>query len=263
MEEESNIRKAQPKQGLETGSLEGAKGGLSPKQTVARAYEADLAGNNGPEARFDALTELIGTKIKEANNAMVFSSPGGTQIFGRDGKFSITQTGRRGGRSLRREVPVVKSNLGPWALIPSGDPGEFVVNVGSVLKSGDSVSQVLTCSNPSETYSVEADQIFAVKITSEEPTSYEVVLLNAWPEADGYQVSYTGSMGGEDFAFVERHYPLWQFVATATATSIPLGEGLHGEQLCFNHLQIQYGIYRTPDGEFVQLPGFAISHRAL
>jgi hypothetical protein len=65
-----------------------------------------------------------------------------------------------------------------------------------------------------------------------------------------------------DFVFTARHFPLWKFIPTATDSSLRVSESIHAEQLCFNHLEIQYGIYRTPDGEFVQLPGFSTSHKA-
>jgi len=176
MDDEPDIPMAEPKQGLETGSLEGAKGGLSAKQKVARAYEKDLAGDNGPDARFDAMSELIGTKIREAVNALSFASPGGTSIFGRDGKFSIAQTGRRGGSNLRRATPADKSGIGPWDILGIDAAAEEVVlNPGTILTGSDRINDVLTCANPTDALAAAVGGYLAIKITSTAPTSFELV----------------------------------------------------------------------------------------
>jgi hypothetical protein len=151
----------------------------------------------------------------------------------------------------------------PWKMtVINAEAGEVKLEPGTILKGSDSITEKLTITNPTATLTVEADGFIALKINSEAPTTCELVALEEWPEDDGYQVTYTGTMGGDDFTFVERHYPLWKIIAESTPTSTPIGSELHAEQLCFDHLQLQYGIYRTPDGEFVQLPGFAASHRA-
>jgi len=261
MDEESNIKRAQPKQGLQTGGLEGAKGGLSAKQQIARNYEDALSGAKGPDARFDAIESLAQAHVQEAINNITFSSPGGTQIFGLNGRFAITSTGRRGRGGARREDATVPTPLTPWALASvDADTPAVVLNPGTILKGSDQIDAVLTCSNPTAALTVGVDRYLAVKITSEAPTSFELVSLASWPEADGYQVSYTGTIGDGDFVFTARHYPLWTFVAVATSETVPIADGVHGKQLCFSPLELQYGIYRTPDGEFPYLPEFSVSH---
>lgn len=256
------IEDATPKEGLETGSLEGASG-LSTRDRVARNYFDDLTGKNGERALFDTFGELAEVHFREKLGGLTFSSGDGTQIFGTGRHFAIqTPQGKKRKRGEEGSV-TQKGPAAPWSLLVSGDPGEFTVNVGTILQSGDSISQTISCTNPSEVYEGEPGQILAIKITAEVPVSYTIVLLDDWPEDDGYQVTYTGTMAGSDFTFVERHYPLWVLVDEATATSTPIGPGVHGEQICFNHLQIQYGIYRTPDDEFVQLPGFTFAHQAV
>ena len=150
-----------------------------------------------------------------------------------------------------------------WPLtVVDGEALEVSIEVGTILKGSDSISEKLTISNPDEVFVADVGGYIALKITEEVPTTCELVFLPEWPEESGYQVTYEGTIAEENFAFVERHFPLWKFVADATGSSTSVAEGVHAEQLCFNHLAIQYGIYRTPDGEFVQLPGFTISHKA-
>ena len=264
MDEESNIKRAQPKQGLQTGGLEGAKGGLSAKQQIARNYEDALSGAKGPDARFDAIESLVQSRVQEAINNITFSSPGGTQIFGLNGRFAITSTGRRGRGGARREDATVPTPLTPWAFasIDAGTPA-VVLNPGTILKGSDQIDAVLTCSNPTASLTVGVDRYLAIKITAEEPTSFELVSLSSWPETDGYQVSFTGTVGAGTFVFTSRHYPLWTFVGTATSETIPITSGIHALRLAPRaSLQIQYGPYRTPAGEYPHLPEFVASHHA-
>jgi hypothetical protein len=150
-----------------------------------------------------------------------------------------------------------------WPLtVVDGEAAEVSIGVGTILKGADSITQKLTISNPTEVFTVSSGGYIALKIASEVPTSCQLVFLAEWPEESGYQVTYTGTMTDGDFVFTARHFPLWKFIPTATDSSLRVSESIHAEQLCFNHLEIQYGIYRTPDGEFVQLPGFSTSHKA-
>jgi hypothetical protein len=195
---------------------------------------------------------------KALNLVVEYSKRHGVNPAGRAG-WSQTADGWMPPRIAASEITASLA----WTLnVIDGTAGDVKLDVGTILKGSDSITQKLTITNPTATLSVEADGFIAIKITSETPTSCELVALDEWPEDEGYQVTYTGTLGDDDFEFVERHYPLWKFVSAPTATSIPVGPDLHAEQLCFNHLQLQYGIYRTPDGEFVQLPGFTTSHRA-
>jgi len=150
-----------------------------------------------------------------------------------------------------------------WPLtVVDREAAEVSIEVGTVLQSSDSITLTLTISNPDEIFTVAADGYIALKIDEEDPTACELVFLPQWPEDLGYQVTYNGTIEGEDFEFIERHFPLWKFVSESSDSSTLISEGIYAEQLCFNHLAIQYGIYRTPNGEFVQLPGFVIAQKA-
>lgn len=150
-----------------------------------------------------------------------------------------------------------------WPLtVVDGEAAEVSIGVGTILKGADSISEKLTISNPDEVFVVDVGGYIALKIAQEVPTSCELVFLTEWPEESGYQVTYTGTMTDGDFVFTARHFPLWKFIPAATDSSLRVSEGIHAEQLCFNHLEIQYGVYRTPIGEYIVLPEFKISNKA-
>ena len=254
------IRKAQPKEGLETGGL--ISGSEAARARIAAEYEPDLSGANGPTARFDTLRELINTEIGAAQNEMTFASGDGSQIFGRDGKIAVhgptTKKLRATEESSRAKTPYV-----PWRLLPGSSAGEVVVDVGTILQGSDSISAQLTCSNPTDEFSPGDGDYLAIKIEDLAPTTYELVLLSSWPEASGMQVSFTGTLAAGTFAFTARHYPLWVFTSTSSdQIDYVVGAGLYGVQLTKSNLQIVQGHYRTPDGEFPQLPEFSYAHRA-
>ena len=125
---ESKIRKAQPKQGLETNSLEGARGGLETNSLegargglgpakpvgaaatdpakaneeaelqVANAFAPDLSGSNGALAQFRAVREIASTVSKGHFRSMVVSSANGAAFSGSFPFFSLNggSSGRRG-----------------------------------------------------------------------------------------------------------------------------------------------------------------------
>lgn len=254
------IRNAQPKLGLETGGLE--TGDLSARDRIAAEYEADLSGANGPTARFDTLRELITTEIGAAQNETTFSSGDGTQAFGWGGRLAlISPTPKRvkaGTEATGTRAPFV-----PWRLRAGVSAGSVLVDEGTILQGSDSISAVLTCSNPTDAFSPGNGDYLAIKITDLAPTTYELVLLSSWPEASGMQVSFTGTMAAGTFAFTARHYPLWMFTTTLSdEVDFSVSSGLYGVQLTKSHLQITQGHYRTPAGEFPQLPEFSYAHRA-
>lgn len=211
---------------------------LNPKtlQDLARAMARNRPSWKRPEERTDASAD---------------SASGGTI--------------REGGKASPQYAKPTRRSTFPWDLKPSETSGQFTVAVGTILKGDDSVEQVLTCTNPTDTFTAAADKILAIKIEEIEPTEYTLVLLDEWPEADGYAVTYSGTVEGEDFEFTARHFPLWQIVATPSAEAdLKLGEDLYGLPLCDRkNLQIVQSIYRTPDEEFVQLPSFRNAPRAL
>lgn len=153
----------------------------------------------------------------------------------------------------------------PWTLEAGENPGEWKVTLGTILQGDDSVSGVLTCSNPSHSLTLVDGSIVAIKIESEDPTDYSIVELPSWPESGGAAVTFTGTVADGDFVMESRHYPLWQVTSTLpTAPHRSIGDSLFAVRIApLENLAIVKRLYRTPAGELVTLPSFAVSHRAI
>lgn len=105
-----------------------------PKADVARAYEPALSGSLGSEARFDALQELIGIQIAEAQDSMIFSSSGGTKISGFGGMFTVEGAEPARSRGVI-EDPLEDSVLSPWQIVFDGDREEYRIVPGKIFYS--------------------------------------------------------------------------------------------------------------------------------
>jgi len=152
-----------------------------------------------------------------------------------------------------------------WDLIAGVEPETWKVRVGTILRGDDSVSDALTCSNPTAEFTLIEGDIVAIKIESEDPTTFSIVTVNSWPEASGAAISYTGTVADGDFAMTERHYPLWQVkVSPVSEPSVAVGEDIVAVRIApRENLAIVKRLYRTDTGELVTLPSFAVSHRAI
>jgi len=237
MEEESNIRKAQPKEGLQTGSLEGsegglqtgslegAEGGLSAKQQVAQQYEPALSGSKGPDARFDAIQELIDIRVREANNSLTFSSPSGTQIFGLNGKYSITGTVRR---TKKQYVAPVKasSNARLWDIdIVDADAGTVRIGVPGSVRITDDVDStgLIEIRNINSVFSISVGRYIVLEwdATSSPPVC-TLKALSTWSD---FPFPYTTAPSGEHKIFQKGYTPLW--VARASSAFPVIIDGIH------------------------------------
>jgi len=156
------------------------------------------------------------------------------------------------------------ANHGAWHITSTGD-GSFTISVGTILKGDDSVSAVVTCTNPNDEFTGAPGKYLAIKIELKQPASYTLVLLNEWPEDAGAPVTYDGTVATADFEFIARYYPLWQFAASSSEPdTVSLGADLVAIRIApRENLVIQDSLYKTPDGEIVPLPRFGISHRAI
>lgn len=241
-DEPSNIRPAQPKSGLETGPLEGAKGGLSTKQRVAEAYEGDLSGANGPEKRFDTLNELIELSIQRAMNKMTFTSPGGVQIFGRGGRFAIVPGDAGAGETRRREVRE-KSSVGLWDLdVVDAEAGTVKILRPGIVKRTNALdaSGVLSIDAIGDTFTAEAGKILVLEV---EPNfNITAVMKSAgwdgWPYP--YEVEVT-SPGGL-WKWTKYYYPLWDFRSSESSEpgAIKINDSLWAEKRGFStHLKLE------------------------
>ncbi len=163
----------------------------------------------------------------------------------------------------------------PWSLtvVPPAQDNLFSILRGTILINPSSVfsqfagaePNTLTCSNEDFEFTPAAGLFIAIKLESLNPTTYELVELNTWPEEDGFTMTYTGTPGEEGFEFVAKHYPLWYFIDTKPDQSwTGFGESIFGKQVCppFNFKMVDT-LYKTKDGEYLVAPDFDIAHIAL
>ena len=126
--EASSIKKAQPKQGLELGSLQTGTLQTGSLQTgslqrpderslvaepdaselaerqIAANYSEDLSGTNGPLNQFRAVREIAETTAQAGFDELTISSADGASVFG-DWPFMTLKAGRKG------EVPADPENI--------------------------------------------------------------------------------------------------------------------------------------------------------
>jgi hypothetical protein len=222
------IEDAQPKQGLETGSLEGASG-LSPRARVALNYEDDLAGKNGPTARFDTFRELIGTEISAALNQMRFTAGDGTQIFGREGSFAVNSpTKSRGGSAPQEGVNPFPAR---WdlAVVNSVTGTIRLARVGTIIKDAVDITTGIAITDGTGVFAPGDGDTLRLKIkgTFASPT----VTLECDGEWTGYPSAVEKTGTGTSAAFVALYYPLWKFSGSVISDGEALFEGLYAKKL--------------------------------
>lgn len=218
------IPEAQPKQGLETGSLEGASG-LDPREQIARNYEEDLSGANGPTARFDTLRELITTEIGAALNEMRFSSGDGTQIFGRDGKFAVNQpTARRPRRANEEASSDAVGRIWDVEIVDS-EAGTIKLSVPGKVRVTDDVDStgLISIGSIGSTFAMAEGDYLVLEWDA--TTSTPVCTLKVLDTWSGFPFAYTTADSGDHKIFQKGYTPLW--VAKAAEDVPTPAAGLH------------------------------------
>lgn len=150
--EASSIKKAQPKQGLEFGSLQTGSLQTGSSQTgssqspderslvaepdaselaerqIAANYSEDLSGTNGPLNQFRAVREIAETTTQAGFDELTISSADGSSVFG-DWPFMTLKAGGRKG-----EVSADPQNFEgpPLPFAISGGGPEVQINSGSI-----------------------------------------------------------------------------------------------------------------------------------
>lgn len=253
-DEESNIKKARPKQGLETGSL------ISGKERVAQAYAKSLSGAEGPVAQFDAVDEIARLQVQQAFDRMTFSSPAGSPaIFGRNGHYAIQAPRARDGR---RDDPVVSQFLQPWDLTLVNDSGGVKINCGTIIKDASDLTGQITISSADSTFTPSAGHTIRLKIagTFDTPT----VTLESGGSWTDHPAAYetTGSTTTAEFAAY--YYPLWEFVGTAAADTVRVTDSVNARRLVgFHHFLRNVAAYHKPTDRPFAVPFLLPYHRAL
>lgn len=262
MAEESNIKKANPKQGLETGGL--ISGSEAAKERVAKAYEKDLSGKNGALPRFEALQELIGKQLEEFANNMTFASGDGTQIFGTGGTFAV-RVARRGGRGGFVEQAQIPRSSSIWDLvIQNFETGSVSVRVGSIIKDATDVTDTLTITNGGASFTVsDGDKMF-LKITDISVTpgvftpKCELMVDSTWTDYPSvYEVSNTGASAD----WVAYYYPLHYFDTNAGSGAVAVSDGVYGHKIVDSSwFRLGYTIYQSGTDRALTVPILFPSH---
>lgn len=244
------IRKAQPKEGLETGGL--TSGSEAAHERIAREYEDDLSGKNGPTARFDTLRELINTEIGAAQNEMTFASGDGSQIFGRGGRFAVlAPSGKRTKAGVTEETAA--DNTSPWSITSNGSATISLV-AGTVIDIED-LTSALTITDSGSTFAVGNGDYLWLKLEYDSGTSSYTITLESGSSWSGHPKGYEITGSGATAEWVSTSYLLYSFTTTFAAGLQAIGSGVYAKRLIGDHnLSIIGTNYQT--GTNRPAPGF-------
>lgn len=213
--------------GLHTGSVQGAKGGLSPKQAIADRYSRDLSGKNGSLAQFEAFDELIQNALAEKFAAVTFSSGDGTQIFGTDGHFAVVTPPRSG---IARSVPgrVARTVVKPWDLvIDDAEAGEVSLNLGTIIKKASNLEEGFTIGG-TNSFTPSPGHLIWLKIENMTSPTVELDSGSSWTD---YPSAVEISGSEDTAAFDAYYYPLYHFSGTEDDGYTGVNEALFYKKL--------------------------------
>lgn len=258
------ISQATPEEGLTTGALEGASGGLGAdsRRKIAEQYEPDLSGKNGPLARFDATLELIANEIDLFAGSITFTSGDGTQIFGQNGKFAIQAappTKKGGGVA---PFAASRSTLRPWDLIvTSADDGEVVVNIGTIIKDASDLETELTITSGTDTFAPAGGDFLYLKLANLGTPTATMTLGGAWTD---HPAAYEVTSSGATAAYTAYYYPLHHFRSTTADGYSRINDNLFYLKLAgIDHFLLTHGIYQTGTDQPLVVHRLVPHHRAL
>lgn len=121
-----------------------------------------------------------------------------------------------------------KAPAHPWSLdVVNYSSGEVKLLHGTVRDTSGTTSGALSPANENETFTPSAGGFLTLQLEGYTPTQYTIVYSANWPVTDDLEVEYTGTPGGEDFEYVESHYPLWEFTSTPTKGAVEISEDLY------------------------------------
>ena len=234
-EKTSNIRQATPKQGLDTGSVEGAKGGLiSGKERVAMEYSKDLSGEQGPVAMFDAVDEIAAKRVEQAMNRITFAGRGGASIFGANGSFSVVS--RQG--APESGVLIEDHKESRLDLVP-GENEEHTLRAPKIVSGVNDLTTDIVITNAP--ISLEAGKwvVFKIDDVTVQPYAFIVGVVD---EGEPY---YTFD---DDDNLTEAAIPIYRLTDEAIdSMSVPVREGVYATRFLNGEVLVL-------SGRFVQVP---------
>lgn len=245
-EKTSNIRQATPKQGLDTGSVEGAKGGLiSGKERVAMEYSKDLSGEQGPVAMFDAVDEIAAKRVEQALNRITFAGRGGASIFGANGSFSVVSRQGAPESGVLIEDPKGESRLD----LVSGENEEHTLRAPKIVSGVNDLTTDIVITNAPISLGAGKWVVFKIDDVGVRPYTVTVDVVD---EGEPY---YTFD---DDDNLTEAVIPIYRLTDEAIdSMSVLVREGvyatrfLNGEVLVLSSRFVQ--VSSKPIGRFVPL----------
>lgn len=244
------IEEAQPKQGLETGGL--VSGSEAARARVALNYEDDLAGKNGPTARFDTFRELIGTEIASALNEMSFSSGDGSQIFGRGGRFALTASTPKAKKGVVTDT--VASKAARWDIVVT-DPDSAAFELarpGTILKDLTDLEDPFTITSVASSFTAGDGKRLRLKFAGAFDSMTVTLECATNPTDFPAAVETTGS--GNTAEFTNYYFYLWDFLSTPPDdTYVSIGNGIFGKKLIgdTSYVRVGPGYHKSGDRPYV------------
>lgn len=256
---DSNIKQANPSGGLKTGSLSdrpensnikqaSPQSGLqtgSIKDNIAAQYEPALSGSEGPRARFDTLRELINTEIGANEAGKVVSSSSGASLEG-FGQFLVLNYKRDQNRGKGYVEEEIAPSFGPWDIITSGE--EFGIAVGTIYKSFGSVNDAdtFTITDFDLTFTPSATTVVYLELGNLSTPTITLKAGAAWAEhPETFKLTTTGVVKAE-----KAFFRLWHGVSgnkPANAFGIQYDGFWMKKTFRSNDLVLGYGSYELDD----------------
>lgn len=155
----------------------------------------------------------------------------------------------------------------PWQIsVVDAETPTLTISEGTILKSNDNLSDVLTRNSPSEEFTVSAGGFIAIKITGHQPTTYDVEYSSSW-SIDGDDACNITTIDADlgIYQFESRLLPVWAFLNEddKTDTDVAIGNDVWARRCLQNHLVIEDGFYLLENGSRITVPILKPSVRAI
>jgi hypothetical protein len=250
--ENSAIKQATPKQGLISGSA---------RDAVAKEYAPLLSGAKGDRAQFDAVLELIHNEISFYEDSKIVSSNNGDSFDGLGPHKTLKTRKTRGGASTIAEEST--RILSPWDIeVVDADAGSVKIFCGTIIKTASDLTGQITITGATNTFTPSASQVARLKLagTFDAPTA-TLEVAGDWTD---YPAAYETTSSGATAALAAYFYPLWEFVSTPDADTIPIKSGVHARKLVGpHHFLRNSAAYHEAGNKPFAVPFLVPYHRAL
>lgn len=216
----------------------GASEYLNPKSIaeLARAMQRNRPSWKRPEERTEAKADTVsGGPIKEGQKVVAerYSSAGS-----------------------------VRYPRQPWDIRVTNPSGPTVaVECGTVLKDSSDLTDEVTITSGTSTFTVANNDILWLKVTGFDTPTVTLEKGSTWTDyPSAYEITGTGTTT----AFTAYRFPLWKFTSTATEDTIQVGASLHALRLAPpTHFLLSLGVWQNGSDWPVTVPFLEPYHRGL